>query len=847
MIGDTIGPYRVLEHLATGGMGEVYLAEDPRLGRRVAIKRATIPEAGAEDALARLRREAFAAGQLNHPNVAAIYDVLDADGIPHIVMEFVQGETLAQVVSRGPLPTEQVLSIARQVADALAEAHAHGVIHRDLKPANVMLTAGGRVKVLDFGIAREPARPGAEDKPKTVVTHVYGTPAYMAPEQLMGSRGDARSDIYSFGALLFELLTGDAPFKGDPLARIAGAISKPPQPRDVNPAVPSALNDLVVRTLAFRPDDRFQTVNALKHALERAAGAISEAPTTAVGVPAPIRRTLARKPWQVAAAVLMAVAIFAIWSRFGDRRETLRAPTVVAVLPFEVAQGEKELEGLATGLADIIVNGLAASTTLTALPRSASVGYAMDKPRATEVRRIARDLGANRTIDGALRRNPGGVDLTIRIGDPDSNEGWERTYSSTLGDVLTLGRRILGDIIVQLDAEGATGQQTATSLEAFQLYAQARGLLDRRDIPGNVDRAIALLDAAAAREPRFALAQAALGEACWEKYRQTKERSWVDRSEQATLLALSIDANQPLVRLSLATILDGTGHRDRAEQELRTIVRTHPVDSAHRHLGIILAERGNVDEAMKEFQRAIDVRPGYWRNYSTLGVAALKAGRYPEAERSFRRVTELQPDHADAYGYLGSLYLLTNQRDLAIEHFRRSIQASPTVGTWTNLGNALSDAGRHAEALEAFRQAASLRPRDPIVQRNLGDSLLRLGKAPEARSAYVEGVRVAREALGVNPKSADAHGALAICLAKTGEFDEALKHAGEAMTLAPNAPEPYHRRAAILALAGRRPEAIAALSEARKRGLTAAVAARDDDFASLRDSPEFQQLVKPAP
>ena len=847
MDGQEIGPYRLLSRLGAGGMGEVFLAEDPRLGRRVAIKRA-YDSPSTPDARERLWREAFAAAQLNHPNVASVYDVLDVDDLPYIVMEYVEGETLGALIKRGPLPAEQALSIARQIADALSEAHAHAVIHRDLKPANVMVTTGRRVKVLDFGIAREQSQ--AADEGGAKPTQVYGTPEDMAPEQFMGSRGDARSDIYSFGALLFELLTGQPPFnRTDHMSRLlAGTPHNAPDPQALNPAIPRALADVVKRALAFRPDQRFQSIDLMTSALEGAADAISEAPTSAVGMPIPSPGIRHARRWLIAGAIAVIALLFAVWRPWrtpAHRPPT--APIIVVVLPFDVPQGEKDLEALGTGLAEMIVNGLAASSRLTAVPRSTALAYDKTTAKGPDAERIARDLGANHLIDGALRRSLAGVDLTIRIGRFEPDGTWQRSYSSALDDVLSLGRRILDDVVVQLGAEAGPSQAPATSVEAFQQVLAGRGLIDCRDIPGNVDRAIELLEAAIGREPKFALAHAVLGEACWEKYRQTRERSWVDRGEQEMLLALSLDANQPLIRYSLATILYGTGHGERAEQELRTITARYRVDSAHRLLGIILTERGQFADAMLEFQRAIDVRPGYWANYSAMGVAAVRAGRYSDAERSFLRVTELQPDNADAYTSLGTVYLLTDQRERAIEYLQRSIRSSPTVNAWSNLGNTLTEAGRHEEALEAFRQAAALRPRDPLLQRNLGDGLQHLGRTREARAAYTEGARLATEALAVNPKSAESHGALAICLAKLGEFDKALKQVELAAALAPNAPEPFHRRAAVLALAGRRDEAIAALRAGLTHGLAPTVVARDEDFTTLRGSKEFQELVKPKP
>ena len=828
-------------------MGEVFLAEDPRLGRRVAIKRPSEKMLGDVEARARLRREAYAAAQLNHPNVAGIYDVLDTEpeGVPHIVMEYVEGESLASVVSRGSLESEAALRFGRQIAEALVHAHDKSIIHRDLKPANVMITPDGRAKVLDFGLAR-PALADSTVEPNRAVSQVYGTPGYMAPEQLMGHRGDARSDIYSFGALFFELLTGEPPYKSaGQLERVLSGSGKAPQPRAVNPRIPAALDQVVVRAMAFDPRDRFQSAETLRHALEGAAAQLSEAETGPVAQP-PIESSRIRSTRSIVAvtAAVLLVVVAALWWRARDRPGA-GPPPAVAVLPFESASSEADLEALGAGLADMIVNGLAASGGITTVARSALPTYDDRNFTESDLQEIARELGVDRVVGGAVRRTPAGIELTIRIVRARQQQDWQRSYPGSLEDVLSLGRRILGDLVAELGAEApAAPPLTQASIEAFQQYSQARSFIDRRDVPGSLDRAIQLLEAALKREPNFALAQAALGEAFWQKWQQTKDPAWVDRAERQTLLALSTDANQPLVRLLLATMLHGTGQSERAEQELRQITQNHPLDAAHRLLGMILFERGEVDAALNEFTRAIELRPGYWLHHSTKGVAALRANRYGQAEAPFLRAIELQPDHADAYGYLGTVYLYSGRRDRAIEYYKRSIQASPTPAAWSNLGAALSDGGQLEEALDAFRQAVALRPRDPLLHRNLGDVLARLGKRDEARSAYTEGARLARNILAVNARSAEAHGALAICLAKLGEFDEAMRHADQSVTQAPAAYQPYHRKAAVLALAGRSNEAMAALGEAFRRGLAPPVVVRDDDFDSLEKLPEFQQLVK---
>ncbi|MCA1563898.1 MAG: serine/threonine protein kinase, partial [Acidobacteria bacterium] len=355
LTGQSIGPYRVLLKLGSGGMGDVYLAEDVRLGRRVALKSPSDTWLASPDARARLHREARAAAQLNHPNIAAIYDVLDLDERPHIVMEYVEGETLSARVRRGRLPVPLAVDIGLQLAEALASAHEHGVIHRDLKPGNVVITPDGRVKILDFGLAKFRAAPRPDDLaagPPSLTTagQLLGTPGYTSPEQLVGKPADPRSDIYSAGALLFELLTGRAPFEGDDAMALALATitSEPPAVRAFNPAVPEALEAIVRRAMAREARDRFQSALHLRAELTRVAASLSEQPTR-TGLPdlAAGRRqsasTVTRRRAMVAllCVVLLAAVGIPLARRWTERPgASLSGGTpVVAVLPLENISG----------------------------------------------------------------------------------------------------------------------------------------------------------------------------------------------------------------------------------------------------------------------------------------------------------------------------------------------------------------------------------------------------------------------------------------------------------------------------------------------------------------------------
>ena len=367
MIGRQIGPFRVLDRLGAGGMGEVYLAEDPRLGRRVALKSPSESWLQNAEARSRLLREARAAARLTHPRIAAVHDILEADGRPFIVMEFVEGETLSSNLRRGPLPAERAVALACDLADALAAAHAAGIVHRDLKPGNIILTPDGHLKVLDFGLAKAAPVGAADAEPASMPTspgQLLGTPGYVAPEQVLGRPADARSDLYSAGAVLYEMLTGHAPFRqADAMGRALASVLEPvPVAHEANPLVPAQLSAIVRRAMARKPEDRYQSAAELRADLESVLRGLEEAPTAPLG---PLSsRPRARMRWRAAVAacaVALAVAGLAAW--WARSRPPLAAPpagtAVVAVLPLENLSGDDALQHLGAGMAETMSTLLA--------------------------------------------------------------------------------------------------------------------------------------------------------------------------------------------------------------------------------------------------------------------------------------------------------------------------------------------------------------------------------------------------------------------------------------------------------------------------------------------------------
>ena len=532
MIGHSVGPYRVLERLGSGGMGDVYLAEDPRLDRKVALKRPSDAWLAAPDARQRLLREARAAARLSHPHIAAVHDVLDVDGRPYIVMEYVAGETLSACLRHGRLPIDRAVEIGLEIAEAVAEAHAHGVLHRDLKPGNIALTLDGRVKVLDFGLARlGRVGPNAAERPSDASLATpgafLGTPGYAAPEQLAGGAVDERADVFAIGAILFEAITGRPAFSGPDSLAVAMATVSTTVPRvaSLNPAAPLELDALVARALDKTPGGRYPSALEVAAALKRVRATLGDRPTdaasAAVAQPAPAPppargRTWWRRAITIAGSAAVLAAVAWGWLQLGDRGTPLGAAApVVAVLPFEVTGDGLETAALAAGLADTLTLDLSALKSLVVVPRKETLALGgADGPA-----RAAREQGATYVVRGTVSQAGAALQLDMSLIRPaDGRAIWRQSYQGAAATAIVLEQRARQDLAFAL--RGSLSDETfapigTSDAQAFAYYSQGRSFLDRWDVPGNLDHAITLLRAAVGRDQDYAVAHASLGEAYW--------------------------------------------------------------------------------------------------------------------------------------------------------------------------------------------------------------------------------------------------------------------------------------------------------------------------------------------
>lgn len=852
VIGTSVGPFRIRERLGAGGMGEVYLAEDSRLRRQVALKRLTDRTLDSTEGRARILREARAAAKLHHPAVATVFDVVEAADDVWIVMEYVEGETLAARLERGQLPLATALDLGVQIAEGVAAAHAHGVLHCDLKPLNIHLTPAGVAKILDFGLAQRPAEEVASDETRMTAHNVSGidsrstrgTPGYMAPERLSGVRPDARSDIYSLGVVLFELLTGRRPFAGPDLVAIAAMALTTPAPAvsSLVPDIPAPLNDAIARALASDPAARFQGVDELVETLRACRDGR-----------APRRRSRVGVAIAAAAGVLVLLAagmgLRGWWPAGVDGVSRRAGVAALVVKPFANLSGDVTNDYLGVGIADNLTTKLAALPHVTVMSRATTAAYLADHPNSAT---LARDLGAQYIVDGGVARSGDRLNVTITLLQPDGAVAWAREYTGGVEGLFALqenlARGVAGglNLVLTPDDRDALAARPTDNVEAFADYSQGQVFLDRRDVEGNVDRAVTLFEQALRKAPEFADAHAGLASAYWQKYVDTKDAAWTIRAINAGLDAVRFDPAQANAHVALATIYNGLGRTPAAIEELEAALARQPNhDDAHRLLGDIYAADGRIDDAVAAFDRAIAIRPSYWQNHNRLAVALMRAGRFVAATASLRRVTELQPDSALGFNNLGAVALMEGDLTLARTSLERGIAIEPRYSNLSNLGTIHYFEGRFGAARDAYERALAIRPDDMGLHRNLGDALARLGDGTEARREYTRALELADNQLRVNPRDAPTLALVGLLEAKLGRKADARTHVDAALDIAPSNSEILYRSAVVAALAGEHDRALAAFKDALAQGYSAALADRDPDLQTLNTLPEFRALLPP--
>jgi eukaryotic-like serine/threonine-protein kinase len=863
--GSKFGVYSILGPLGSGGMGEVYRAFDTRLGREVAVK--TLPEQFSDDPerLARFEREARMLAALNHPSIAAIYGLEEAGRARFIVMELVPGETLSEMLSRGPLPFEEALKVARQIADALEAAHERGIIHRDLKPANIKVTPEGRVKVLDLGLAKvfDPKETAAQSDlsvSPTLVSDgtqpgvILGTAEFMSPEQARGKTVDKRADIWSFGCVLYELLTGRRVFAGETPSDVLAAILTAEPRWELLPAeTPARIRDLLRRSLQKDPSHRLRDIGdariEIDQALARAPEVFRETPPpTAPLAPHRVSRKLLATFG--AAAVVAALATIWIAHRLFSPRVTQSATRFLAVLPFKDLTGRPEGQLLGDAFAEVMSARLASVPDLQVVtPRATDEFSAEEK----DFDRVARSTGASLILSGAIQRTGDQLRITcslVRAPDGVHVGGDEVTTSAS--EIFRAQDRLAESVFSWLGAkrraESPARPGTVTlSSAAQESYLKAIGALRRYDVPESIATALRILTDLDRKHPDSPLILAALGRAHLNQFEITRDPASADRAIAACEAARKLDDRLPEVHTTLGQVLRMTGKPAEAAGEFERVLAEQP-SSIDALLGLADAYRATGDpRAETTYRRALALQPSYWAVYNQFGFFYYQSGRYAEAIPMFRDAIARRPDSVRAYNNLGAALFKADRFAEARQAYQSSIRINPSAGAYTNLGNLEYYVGDYRAAAAAFEEATKLTPGKYLYWANLADAY-RWTPELESRApaAYEKAVQLAEGELSVNPNNAAAHATVAICDAKLGRKDPARLHIRRALEIEPANPDHFLYAAIVADLAGKSDEAIGWLGKAVKAGLGAAQIEREPELKNLRKHPGFGEALTSA-
>lgn len=866
MIGSQLGHYRIEAKLGEGGMGVVYKAHDMHLDRPVAIKVLSAEAVSDPGRKRRFVQEARTASALNHPNIIHIYDIDQSSGIDFMAMEFVEGKTLHQLGREG-LPLAATVNYARQIAGALARAHDAGIVHRDIKPANIMVTAEGLVKVLDFGLAKltEPlTETGDLVLTQTVPVHteagvVFGTVQYMSPEQAEGKKVDARSDIFSFGSVLYEMITGRRPFPGNSkLAILSAILGKEPLPlSEIPKGTPPELEQLVRRCLEKDPECRYQSMSEVKAVLEDLHDTL-RTPSTAGrlrALGAPARRRVTRRRWlRAGAAALLAMALFIVIPSAWRALHAGNRGVLVAMLPVQSSAADPAGQAFSEGLVETLNRKLCWLDQFQPAERMLPPGD-VHGDAALGPAEARKKLGVNLVLTGTLQRTGANVRWTLTLVDTGTLREVKRLdMELPLGDTAGLQQGLVKKAAGILDlrlpsrAADSLAMGNTTVPQAYDSYLQAYGYLKHADRADDLDRAISLFQAALAADTSFGRAYAGLGEAFWAKSSLTADKQWAEQARESCLRAIGAKANLAEVHLLLGRIYSGTGRPQQAVEEFRKTLQLDPLSiSAATSLGEAYEAMGQLNDSEDAYRALIALWPNYLVPYSHLGAFYVRQGRYQDAERVFRKIIELAPENSSAYQNLGAVYHLLGRTDDAAAMMKKSLSIKPSARGYTNLGTLYFFQGLYSDAVPLMEKATEMEPGNYIYWGNLGDAYRWASESKNrAPEAYRQAIRLAEQELTMNPQNAALRGALAGYYAKLPDRAKALAEIAQARRLAPMNPEVLFKAALVYEITGRREQALGALDLALQSGYSIDEVRTEPELAQLRKDPRYERLAKAA-
>ena len=736
-------------------MGVVYLAQDQRLNRNVALKFLPSHIAADSEERMRLQIEAQAAAKLNHPNIAQVYAIEEADGHPFIVLEYVEGSDLKDLLDEEELTGERKLQVARQILKGVAAAHEKGIVHRDIKSRNIMVDHSGAVKIMDFGLARDQA---TERITRTGST--LGTVAYMAPEQLRGEEANIRSDIWSVGVVLYELFTGELPFNGLHEPAIMYSITEEdPDPLKLKSGqIPPNVEKVILRCLQKNPDERYETVFKALEEIERAA--VEEKPEASIEKQGKVAFNTRSLSVGVGLVLVVILALYTFGTGWGNGSE-IPDRRYLAVLPIENIGNNPQMQAICDGLAETFSFRL---SELEKYEESYWVTPASEirKENVLSASEANRTFGVNLAISSSIQTVQDSTRLILELIDADNIRRISTRQVVVHSENLSLLElSAVREMIAMLEIDLEPNQEERlqefipSDPKAYEFYLKGRANLQDNFTFANLEEAVDRFEQAVLMDPEFALGFAGLGESYWRQYEVTGNTEYVELAEISLERALQINANLAPVQYLLGLLKSGTGNYQESLAHFEEAIDIDPsYTAAYREMAGVFNETGETERALETYREVIRLKPNYTEGYKDLGVFHLSNGNFEEAVIHFQKVVDITPANSKAFSNLGIAYYYQGENEKAKAMYERSLELEPSPLTANNLAGLYFADQMYQEAAEMYEIVLEEFPDRYEIWGNLAAANDFSGDAEGAQQAYGTAIEKAEKQLSVNPNDA---------------------------------------------------------------------------------------------